>query len=187
MGLGRTELLFELGIPDFSEIKSAFHKQTGLDLWIAADINLLKLATEPSEILNLLKQSEESVCEIRTAYAAFQQADSHGYEVCAAYRDNVFVKQMNQLNYFSNVRFKILGFYELDFYLNENALTIEHTHNNYYALISLIKVLEALGGRNTYWDGVYSKSLEKYKRLGERRSQKLKPWHEYKWYNRPRK
>lgn len=62
--------------------------------------------------------------------------------------------------------------------MHEHVIEVSMYHNQYYAVASLIKSLVDLGGVYQ-WAGKEQQLPKSWR--------KLKPWQDYKWYNRPRK
>ncbi len=95
----------------------------------------------------------------------------------AHFRDET-QKKLNQFSYVAGVQLNIEGFYKVDFWVNENVITLEsYINEKKYGITSLVKALIDLGGR--FDDDLAEIYPEEWKQL--------KKWHEYKWYNRPKK
>ena len=101
------------------------------------------------------------------------------YEEAAKVRDEKD-KSKRYLNYISNIKVIVNygTFYLIQIFVYGRIVTVEMEYNQYYAVASLIKTLVDLGG--VYQSGGRKQELPKS-------WQKLKLWHDYKWYNRPRK
>lgn len=184
MGIVIWEVKFEKELPSFSAIKSRFHSQTGLRLSLKADLYLTVLKTSSAGIFQLLQQDAPAVAELEREKEAFYKAHAQQYEKMAQFRD-LTAKKITQLSSIGGVQFTIDGFYVIDFQVKENTLVLEtYVGQEQYGIKSLIKVLIDLGGKlggrfidsDGNMEGNYPKSWHK-----------LKKWHQYKWYNRPRK
>ncbi|MFN8346785.1 MAG: hypothetical protein U0X91_17420 [Spirosomataceae bacterium] len=176
MGLGTETIKFDSGIPPFSEIKSQFKTQTGLHLTISADVNF-PLLLNKIEIHKALGMDSEKVTTILKEFEVYKENASKNYEMLAYKRDEAN-KKLASLFYIKSFAFDIINFYQIDVSVDGNCLCFEFGGNQYYAIQSLFKSLIDLGG--SFED---SESLDFY----QKRWKKLKPWDEYKWYNRPAK
>lgn len=176
MGLGTQTIKFDSGIPPFSVIKSQFKAQTGLHLSISADVNF-PLLLNMIEIHKALGTDSEKVVTILKEKEVFKKNNPKDYEMLAYARDKAN-KKLDSLFYINSFAFDIINFYQIDVSVDGNCLCIEYTGNQYYAIQSLLKTLIDIGG--AFED---SQDLVFY----QKQWKKLKPWEEYRWYDRPTK
>jgi hypothetical protein len=180
VGKGTLKLAFATSIPTLPEIQAAFFKLTGMPIHLTARLSLVSLTTNPATIALLLQQDALSVSQLNDDFAEFCQIHPQHYEQMAAYRDNVYKKKLSQFNHIADLQLTIPGFYDIDFTMIGHVVEIEWYVGQYYGIICLEKVLIDLGG------DFLDSSPENADKYAER-YRKLKPWHKYKWYNRPRK
>jgi hypothetical protein len=175
MGLAYSRIKFDTSFPSLVEIQSQFFKQTGLNLWVTATLNVDQINLSYSEMIFLLYRDSPQVHHLQTEYNKAKQADPQNYEKLAQVRD-VTLKVLGKLNRLDEFQFQISQFYGLDFRIMNNVIEIESYVGQYYGIISLNKSLIDLDGK--FLDSEKGHPI-KWK--------KLKKWDEYKWYNRPRK
>lgn len=173
---GTETIQFDSGIPPFSEIKSQFKAQTGLDLHISASVNFPFLLNM-TEIHKALGKDSEKVATILQEKEIYQENNPKDYEMLAYKRDEAN-KKLDSLFYIKYFTFEVVNFYQIDVYVDGNCLCFACDGNQYYTIQSLFKSLIDLGGAFEA-----SQDLALY----QKQWKKLKPWEEYKWYNRPKK
>lgn len=162
MGWCISRIKFENGIPPMEEIRKQFKKQTGEELYIKAQLNLLKLSTDNREILEHLNE------------------DLDRYE---KYKEGGFSEDINEIidygkkiNHIDHFEFISSSFTPVDFTIKENTIELGYGLGRNYFPNSLNKVFIDLGGK--FVDSDWSMP-EKWN--------KFKHWKDYKWFNRPRK
>lgn len=179
MGLITYKIQFDSGIPPFSEIEHLFNAQTGLNLWITADINLpllLSLKDVNDALGNDSEQVRTLLQEQIDFRAKYPEPTVDDYEKLAGQRDEIN-KKLSPFVYVRSLFFN-LPFYEISFKVEGNCILFEVEINQFYGVQSLLKTLITPGG--TFVDEQNSVNYQK-------RWKKLKPWNDYKWFNRPKK
>ena len=174
-----TKIKFETTFPSFMEIENQFHRQTGLHLRLKVNLNLNPLKSDLGEVITLLQADVASVLGVYHEWSQFQQTYFQQYEKLMEERVNV-IQQLKQFNHMSNPYFHILGFYELEFEINDKVLEIKSDASQFYGIASLTKVFIDLGGN-------FLESNEPTNANKPDNWTKLKKWREYKWFNKPRK
>lgn len=151
-----------------AEVRTQFHKQTGLNLWIIADLHLQDI---PTDNFSALAQINKDLSAYRQIKKEVNKRDR------ASYRSS-----LNRLNHMGYLHFYNDLFYPLEFTVKDSTIELLYGIGRFYFPISLNKVLYDLGGQfirvnetaTTVWEP-------------PRSWRRLRPWHEYKWYNRPRR
>ncbi|RAI74592.1 hypothetical protein HMF3257_10505 [Spirosoma telluris] len=171
MGLCLTKIHFQEGMPPVVEISEQFRKQTGYGLWVNASLNLSHLGSL-LEVSQALQRDFEEVIDIHKEHDAFKQNEPKNYEKQAQIRG-----RLGSLNHIKSLSFDT-WFYDINFKVEDEYIVIESETGQVYAIESLVKVLTDLGGSFESAD-----DLDYW----QTKWRKLKPWDEYRWYNRPRK
>ncbi len=171
MGLSLTNIYFQQGVPPVVKISEQFHKQTGYAIWVNASLNLSQLGSL-IEVSQALDRDFDKLIDIQIERVALKQSHPKDYEKQAQVRD-----KLGSLDYIQSLNFGT-WFYDINFDIESNYFVIESQAGQIYAVESLVKVLIELGG-SFESAGDLDHWQEKWK--------KLKPWDEYRWYNRPRK
>ncbi|MFD2718268.1 hypothetical protein ACFST9_06050 [Hymenobacter monticola] len=177
----RIEIEFENSVPSFQSISQRYEQQTGLNIRLVATVSLASVGlgqvlNHPCELLALLQADSEAIYTIDTQYKATKTLlmSTHEYEKAAFSRDQI--KQEKRLfNHIEKVEIIVGNDYRrsINASIEGRVVTVEY-ENESYAIISFIKIMVDLGGK--YLGGnELPKSWSK-----------LKQWHNYKWYNRPR-
>jgi hypothetical protein len=170
MGAGACTIKFNNQLPSFSQIQNLFYEHTGLKLSLVADLQLQRLSDSTDEIVYQLEKDVEAVIEIERLREEYLHRQD--YEWLAEHRD-LINKQLSQLSHIQNVRFKIYGFYEIDFGIEGNEIELYFSSQK-YGLRNLIKVLIDLGGKcyndDQMKDNTYPGRWRTYKK-----------WQAYNW------
>jgi hypothetical protein len=186
MGLSHAVIRFPLTLPSFSAISHAYEQQTGLGLRLIATVQLppqQEIISAPAALGALLAADAAAVTAL-TARHDNQQApllQAGRYDQAAAMRDQQRAA-LGSLTHLSNLAFVVGNgeFYPIEFAVDGQNIIINQYHNQYYAVVSLLQVLRALGGT--------AESAAPHRvPAGRPEERKLKRWSVYKWYNRPRK
>lgn len=168
MGVCMSRIHFKNGIPSMLEIQTQFKKQTGLYLWVKADLNLLELPCDNKDAVEALK----------TDIHKYEEFIKKGFEGDL----EMLRKESQQINHLSNFQLYNSQFYGIDFHVEENTIEMLYGALCFYFPTSINKSLFDLGGRFVDSNNAPTKGWESHKIW-----KKLKHWDEYKWYNRPRK
>jgi hypothetical protein len=192
MGLLSNTIHFKEGIPDVLKIKEQFREQTGIDIWISAELVLSRLESyvqinqdlqkDIDQVISLEKERQDTFQKYPTGYSkkefdqiiSLKKEEHDIFEMFpTAYKKQIHINdKLRSLNHISMLRFSCI-FYDIDLQIIGTDFTLECDINRFYVYESLIKVLVDLGGQ-----------LDTD--IPRRSWKKLKPWDEYKWYNRPR-
>ncbi|WP_028980947.1 hypothetical protein [Sporocytophaga myxococcoides] len=166
---------FKNGAPSFKEIQSRFFDQTGLWMTISATLNINRIDQPYEQMISQIFHDAKQYSNLATEYRALSDiyARKHRKEVDEMLQQ-IQEKQEN-LNHIAEIRFSIVGFYEIEIDFGCEFIEILD-RPGYYGVNSLIKTLIDLGGE---FEDDKKKYSEEWKGL--------KHWHSYKWYNRPRK
>ncbi|OIN55715.1 hypothetical protein [Arsenicibacter rosenii] len=167
MGLVRTSIYFDDGLPPMAAIAESYKKITGYPLGIVARLHLLYPASL-TDITNILCEDHKPVSQVQSNKIALFQ-DSR-YTESAVERD-----KLKAYNHIQSLSFDC-WFYVIDFTVTEHQMEIRQESNQFYAVESLIRALINAGG-SFKDDDILKKKQKIWLRL--------KPWNEYKWYNRP--
>jgi len=168
MGLNRTQIHFEDGIPLMEEIRNQFLIQTGLNLWIIADLNLIQLPESYSEIITNLSMDLEK-------YEVFKKKGFKG-----SWQEHH--KERGSINHLDLLQFYNSRFYGVEFRTKGNSIILEYPSRCYYFPTSIVMSLLSLNGQILGFNEEIDKSWKIPKAW-----KRLKHWDNYKWYNRPRK
>lgn len=173
MGLAVYKIQFASGMPSVQVIASQYELFTGFPLTIKAFLNLHYL-TPLGDVHKLLKQDADEVITLLNLKQNISFQYPHALEHQAARRDEIAGK--------SKAFVQItglcidLGPYEVEIVVEDNVLTIRALVGQFYGIQALLATLDKLGG-------IWIDAID----LERARTQwaKLKPWHRYRWYNRP--
>jgi hypothetical protein len=175
MGLAIFTIKFDTGFPPLEAIKAQFLKQTGLNVWVTAKLKMDKINLPYIEMISVLVKNSQEVHQLQTHHQNLILAQPQNYEKLAQSRDYTS-RKLSRLNSLTEFQFHISQFYALDFQIQDDVIEIESYPGQYYGIVSLNKTLLDLGGKDFEGEKSYPEKWNK-----------LKKWHHYKWYNRPRK
>ncbi|RMG64203.1 MAG: hypothetical protein D6722_17125 [Bacteroidetes bacterium] len=162
--------MFEEGVPDFPEIKRRFEKQTGLPLELLANLNVCPISADPQVVIGQLANDLESVANLFDPQL-FMEGPVHAH-----------VPKRDAFSHLNNIRFFTPGFYPIFFNVQGHIIEIEYLLGNYYFPSSLKKVLIEAGGKVL---NIHNEMDQNW--VAPVHWKKLRPWHTYYWFNRPRK
>jgi len=174
MGLRISKVYFEKGLPSVEEIRQQFQKQTGLDIYIRSDLNLLELPLNNKNVVEQLHKDIDKYEALTTEKIVSQKFENR-------------LEEMKKINHIGNFfQFYHPSFYGITFQIEKNTIILRigvglQGVTSFYFLHSLEKSLFDLGG---VFIGIVGKEPINY---SPKIWKKLKPWRDYKWYNRPKK
>ncbi|TCI92201.1 hypothetical protein [Tenacibaculum sp. M341] len=168
MGLNISRISFHKKLPSVEQIQKQFKKQTGLDIWLKADITLLELPLDGKSTIEKLSQDTKKYDDFK------KKKFNQEWETIK--------DESNKINHINSFQFYNNLFYEINFYITEKIIEIEFDANRNYFAISLNKTLFDLGG-----EFVNDKNEPIKNNTTINQWKKLKHWNNYKWYNRPKK
>lgn len=180
MGKRISTIGFAAGIPSFLDIQAAFLKQTGLHLSLQASLHISSLTSDAADIARLLQKDADEVERLEKGFRCFVKENPKNYEEIASFASTNYTNKLRKINHIEFLCFHIGGFYEVFFQIESNKIEMHSFIGQYYGIAALENTLIELGGQFEPFDGLPTVGIQKGLR-------KLKKWHQYKWYNRPRK
>ncbi|GAA4506380.1 hypothetical protein GCM10023172_35580 [Hymenobacter ginsengisoli] len=180
MGKRISTIGFLDGIPPFPEVQAIFFKQTGLHLSLQASLHISSLTTDTADIARLLQKDADEVERLEKVFRNFVKENPENYEGIASFASTNYTNKLNQLNHVDFLCFHIGGLYEVFFQTEGNKIELHSFIGQYYGIAALENTLIELGGKFEPFNDLPTVGIQKG-------SQRLKQWHQYKWYNRPRR
>ncbi|MCR6640781.1 MAG: hypothetical protein NVV82_17750 [Sporocytophaga sp.] len=170
---------FKNGTPSFKEIQSRFFDQTGLQMTISTTLNVNRIDQPYEQLISQVFQDAKQYSDLVTEYRVLSDTYFEKFRKERKEMLQQIKEKQEKLNHIAEFRFSIAGFYEIKIDFGYEFIDILSCPGH-YGLNSLIKTLIDLGGE--FDDDKYI-GLKTY----PEKWKKMKQWHSYKWYNRPRK
>jgi hypothetical protein len=177
MGLQVQEIKFDSSLPALPEIQARFYDQTGLRLRLLAELSLRELPSSNEHAVALLQEDVERVGAFERREKELYASHKGEHELLASIRDSKMTA-LDSCNRILELTLTIDGFYNIEFAIAGNSIEVGSAISAHYGFLSLIRVLLELGGKPVLADGLLASNYTT-------EWNKLRPWHQYRWYNRP--